>query len=123
MRARITMFQALISLVASFFGFTSSAAEPCPNPAFHESREDCPWAAITRSLEGVSDPDQIKKVIEDSVPGFLHQLEMDQKTKGLFDLWGLSRNIDESNLASGKKTVPPNLLQFLNRNWNVPYDS
>jgi hypothetical protein len=117
------MFQALISLVASFFGFSARASIPCPNPALHETREDCPWAAITRNLEGVSDPDLITKVIEDAVPGFLSQLDQDAKTKGLLDLWGLSRNIDESNLASGKKTVPPNLIQFLNRSWNVPYDS
>jgi hypothetical protein len=117
------MFQALISLVASFFGFQASASAPCPNPALHETREDCPWAAITRNLDGVSDPDLITKVIEDAVPGFLSQLDQDAKTKGLFDLWGLSRNIDESNLASGKRTVPPNLIQFFNRNWNVPYDS
>jgi len=117
------MFQALISLVASIFGLEAKAGEPCPNPAFHESREDCPWAGITRSLEGVSDPDLIAKTIEDAVPGFLKQLEQDGKTKGLLDLWGLSRNIDESNLASGKKTVPANLIQFLNHSWNAPYDS
>jgi hypothetical protein len=41
----------------------------------------------------------------------------------MIGLWGLSRNIDESNLASGRRTVPANLIQFLNGYWNAPYDS
>jgi len=123
MRARITLFQALLSFVASIFGFPARAATQCPTPSFHETKEDCPWAGVSRTLEGVSDSKLIKKAIEDSVPGFLHQLEQDKKTPGLIGLWGLSRNIDESNLASGRKTVPANLIQFLNSYWNAPYDS
>ncbi len=120
MRAKITLLQALLGLAGLAFGAPGRAQ--CPNPEALETREDCPWAGTARSLEGIEDPKTIRATLEKSIPGFLRQLERDQKTPGLLSLWGLSRNIDESNLATGTKTVPANLLQFFNRTLKVPFD-
>jgi hypothetical protein len=115
------MFQAFFTLIASLLGFTAKAQ--CPNSNFHETALDCPWAEVTRSLDGVTDFARIRQTLDAKIPGFMYQLESDHQIHELFQLWGWSRNIDESNLSNGKKTAPVNLLQYFNSIWNVGYDA
>lgn len=120
MRKKLTSFHALLGLIASFFG--SSAKAQCPRVDLKETEADCPWAEVARAIEGVQDPEKIERTLRDSLPGFLPQLDLDARLPGLLSLWGLSRNIDESRLESGTRTVPANLLKTLNRHLKVPYD-
>ena len=124
MRKRLTSFSALLGLLTSMVAaaFGSSAKAQCPRADLHETEADCPWAQVTRSIEGLDDPDQVRKVIQDALPNFLNQLEQDHRLPTLLSLWGLSRNIDESHLESGRRTVPANLLKSLNQILQVPYD-
>ncbi len=105
------MFQALLTLIGTLFAPTSQA------------QSDYPWIEVTRTIEGMEDPARIKEVIENRIPGFLKQLEQDHETPLLFQLWGMSRNIDESHLSTGRRTVPPTILRAFNTIWNVGYDS
>jgi hypothetical protein len=114
------MLQALCTLIGSLTGLTAKAL--CPDPSRHESALDCPWAEVTRAVEGIEDPVRIREVIETKIPGFLRQLEADHDSHQMFQLWGLSRNIDESQLQSGQKTVPANLLRTFDSIWNVGFD-
>lgn len=120
MRERIKMFQAILTLFTSLLGFHAKAQ--CPDANLHETSLDCPWAEVTRSLDGVTDLNQIRTSLEARVPGILKQIETDHQTPEMFQLWGMSRNIDESNLSNGRKTAPVNLLQFFSSIWNVHYD-
>ncbi len=104
------MFQALLTLIGTLFAPTSQA------------QSDYPWIEVTRTIEGMEDPARIKEVIENRIPGFLKQLEQDHETPLLFQLWGMSRNIDESHLSTGRRTVSPSILKALNGIWNVNYD-
>jgi hypothetical protein len=104
------MFQALLTLIGTLFAPTSQA------------QSDYPWIEVTRTIEGMEDPARIKEVIENRIPGFLKQLEQDHETPLLFQLWGMSRNIDESHLSTGRRTVSPSILKTLNGIWNVNYD-
>lgn len=113
MRARFTLFQALLGLLTSLFGWPSGGAE---------TPEDQPWGEVSRSLEGVNDPGFIRRTLNEKIPGFLDQVERDSKLPRLLALWGLSRNIDESHLNDRAKTVPPGLLRFFNSILKVPYD-
>ncbi|MBS1959034.1 MAG: hypothetical protein JST80_06140 [Bdellovibrionales bacterium] len=92
----------------------------CPNDPLHETAQDCPWAGVSRSLKDVTDFDVIRNTMNDKLPGFLPELESDAKSRQLLNLWGLSRNMDESNLTV--KTIPPNLLAFFNSILKVDYD-
>ncbi len=105
------MFQALLTLIGTLFAPTSQA------------QSDYPWIEVTRTIEGMEDPARIKEVIENRIPGFLKQLEQDHETPLLFQFWGMSRNIDESHLSTGRRTVPPTILRAFNTIWNVGYDS
>jgi hypothetical protein len=114
------MFQAILTLIGALFGNPAGAA--CPDASRRETPADCPWAEVTRTLEGIEDPARIREAIETRIPGFLKQLQQDHQTPLLFQLWGLSRNIDESHLSTGRRTVPPSILKALNGIWNVDYD-
>ncbi len=105
------MFQALLTLLGTLFSPASSA------------QTEHPWFEVTRTIEGMEDPARIKEAIEAGIPGFLRQLEQDHETPLLFQLWGMSRNIDESHLSTGRRTVSPAVLKALNSIWNVNYDS
>ena len=121
------VLQGLFVLMASFM--TSFAAHAqCPDLSKGETALDCPWADVTRSTEGITDSDALRKIIDEKIPGFMAQIDQDAKSKTLLNLWGMSRNIDESNLDPTspnymKHTVPENLLAFFVSIFKVPYDS
>jgi hypothetical protein len=119
------MFQALLTLLGTLLTpvFGSQALAGCPDSSRRETPSDCPWAEVTRVVEGIEDPNRIREAIETRIPGFLKQLEQDHETPLLFQLWGMSRNIDESHLSTGRRTVSPAILKALNSIWNVGYDN
>ena len=92
----------------------------CPDVDLKETMQDCPWGGVSRSLNGVMDPFTIRETLNLKIPGFVDQLEADTKSRQLLNLWGLSRNMDESNLTV--KTIPINLLSFFNSILKVEYD-
>lgn len=126
------MFQVITSLLGSWASWWSPArAEAaCPDSALHETQLDCPWAGVARKLQNQkispAGLKQIKATIRKSIPGFLDQLERDRKASGLADLWGTSRNIDESSLPTTPKPsvtriVPENLLRAFTSIWPLPF--
>jgi len=118
------MIKVFLSLIATLMGQSPQQAKAqCPDLSQHETALDCPWAEVTRLTQGMQDPTQIRSVLDQKIPGFVQQLEKDASARDLLNLWGLSRNIDESNLDTGTLTVPSNLLWFFNSILNVTYNS
>ncbi len=115
------MFNRILVLISSFLGFHTQAQ--CPNLALHETAADCPWAEVTRATTGITDPTQLRSIIDEKAPGLMTQIDRDGTSRDLLGLWAQSRNIDESNLATGIKTIPENLVQYFVSLWNVPYNS
>ena len=115
------MFHRVLAVLASFLGFHVQAQ--CPDFYFHETAADCPWAGVTRATTGVTDPTQLRAIFDEKVPGFMAEIDRDGNNKDLLNLWSLSSNIDQSNLTTGIKTIPENLLQYFVSLWNVPYNS
>lgn len=113
MRKNRTIFNALITLVLSLFGYQSHAQEA-----------DQIWFEAARRMASANSSDEMRSILNETVPGFLQTIEFDaQNNRDLLNLWGKSRNIDESHLSDGKRTVPANILQFFNSFLNVSYDS
>lgn len=101
------------------------AAAVCPDMTIGETAADCPWAQVSRDLSGVTDFSAIKDTLNHEIPGFLDQLQSDAQSRGLLNLWGLSRNIDQSYFVKGlqTRTIPVNLLAYFKSILNVQYDS
>lgn len=95
----------------------------CPVAALHETAQDCPWAEAARATQGKTDATELRKILDQDAPGFMQEIDRDADSPHLLSLWGLSSNVDESNLANGTRTVPANLLQFFVSIWKVPYNS
>ena len=123
LRNRTLMLKAILGLLTSIFPF-SFAHAACPNTAANETDLDCPWAEITRATTGLDATTQSKEIVatfQKQAPAFLKQLKHDKKTKGLLDLWGVSRNADESHLNDF--IVPTNILSvFANELAITPFD-
>jgi hypothetical protein len=117
---RMRILQSIIGLLAALTAKAQVLEMSCPDGDLHETSIDCPWAGVSRSLEGVTDPLEIRETFEFQIPGFLRQLEADTRSRQLLHLWGLSRNMDESNLTV--KTVPVNLIAYFNSILKVDYD-
>lgn len=113
------MFQNAITFLASFLGLHAQAQ--CPDASLKETKLDCPWALVSRTLDGVTDADQIRTTMDEHLPSFMVQFERDGRSRQLLEFWGLSRNIDESNLATGLRTVPENLLRFFASIWDLTF--
>lgn len=65
----------------------------------------------------------MRLILDENLPGFLEALNTDaHQNRDLLRLWGTSRNIDESQLSSGTRTVPANVIRFLNSILRVQYD-
>ncbi len=120
MNERIKRLPVLLGLLLSLMGFSAEAQ--CPNLALNETIQDCPWADITRSTADITDGAKIREIINSKAPTFMAQIDKDAYSPDLLNLWGLSSNIDVSNLATGIRTVPVNLLQYFVSLWNVPYN-
>lgn len=113
MRKNRTIFNALFTLVLSLFGYQTHAQEA-----------DQIWFEAARRMASANSSDEMRTILSETVPGFLQTIEYDaQNNRDLLNFWGYSRNIDESHLNDGKRTVPANVLQFFNSILNVPYDS
>ena len=84
-------------------GTPSSA---CPNTLLNETAADCPWAQASRDTTNVSNPDLLRSIIDSDIPGFMAEIDRDGNSKALLGLWGLSSNIDASNIATGLHTIP-----------------
>jgi len=113
MRKNRTIFNALITLVLSLFGYQTHAQEA-----------DQIWFEAARRMASANSSDEMRSILNETVPGFLQTIEYDaQNNRDLLNLWGYSRNIDESHLNDGKRTVPANVIQFFNSILSVPYDS
>jgi hypothetical protein len=114
------MFQVLLTFIASFFSVGAFAE--CPNLALHETAQDCPWAEASRETTGVSDPTTLRDILNKDIPGFMTEIDRDGSSKDLLNLWGLSSNVDASNLLTGALTIPANLIQYFVSLWNVAYN-
>ena len=123
MRENIKMFRIVSCLLASFFALQAKAV--CPDLTLGETAADCPWAQASRDLTGITDFNTIKTTINQEIPGFLNELKRDSHSRGLLNLWGLSRNIDQSYFVQGlqTRTIPVNLLAYFKSILKVPYDS
>jgi hypothetical protein len=112
----------LVLTLAVIFGASNVRAQ-CQNLALHETAEDCPWAEASRNTTGITDPTVLRKILDQDAPGFMTEIDRDGNARDLLNLWGLSSNIDASNIASGALTIPANLIQFFVSLWKVPYNS
>lgn len=117
---KMRILQAIFAMLTALTAKAQVLEMTCPDPDLHETALDCPWAGISRSLEGVTDPFVIRETLDYQMPGFVAQLESDTQSRQLLNLWGLSRNMDESNLTV--KTVPTNLIAYFNSILKVDYD-
>jgi hypothetical protein len=121
MRERIKSFQVVATFIATLIG--ANAFAECPDLSLHETIQDCPWAQASRDTTGITDPDQLRAIVDKDIPGFMLQIDRDATSTGLLNLWGLSSNVDVSNLATGLVTIPKNIVQFFVSLWNVPYNT
>ena len=119
----ILTFLASFSFILLALFWTVNAKASCPDLSRHEIDADCPWADAARALAQNSDPEQFREILDQKIPGFMTRFDRDGRSEELLDLWGLSKNIDASNIASGLLTIPASTLQFFTSIWNVPYDS
>ena len=112
MMKKRTIFNALFSLILSLFGYSSYAQET-----------EKTWFETARRMAQATSQDEMRLILNETVPGFLATVEQDSKqNRELLNLWGLSRNIDESHLSDGTRTVPANVIQFLQSILKVQYD-
>lgn len=106
------VFNALFSLILSIFGYSSHAQEA-----------DKIWFDTAQKMASATSPEEMKTILDQNVPGFAASMEKDAtQNRDLLNMWGLSRNIDESHLSDGTRTVPANVIQFLNSILKVNYD-
>ncbi len=120
MKKKVLMFSAILAFITSLVGDGASAS--CPDTSKGETPQDCPWAEITRATDGVTDFTKIRAIIDAGIPGFMNQVEKDAQEKELLDMWGLSSNIDASQITTGIKTIPENLLRYFVSLWKVSYN-
>jgi hypothetical protein len=101
------MFFRAIVFCLAFMGLSwlARAAElpGCPDIAWGETAEDCPWAGAARALAAGETWDR-------ALPEFRERLEADARLEGLKAAWGRSLNYDE--LARGV-IVEPAILDAL----------
>ena len=106
------IFNALFSLILSIFGYSSHAQEA-----------DKIWFDTAQKMAAATTPEEMRTILDENIPGFATNIEKDSsENRPFLDLWGLSRNIDESHLADGTRTVPANVIQYLNSLLKVNYD-
>ena len=106
------IFNALFSLILSLLGFSSHAQDA--DKIYFETAE---------KMAAATTPEEMRTILDTNLPGFAAGIERDStQRRDLLNLWGLSRNIDESHLADGTRTVPANVLQYLNTLLKVNYD-
>jgi hypothetical protein len=112
MRKKTMVFKALFSLIFSLFGLSS-----------HAQDGDQIYFDTAQKMAAATTLEEMRAILDQNLPGFAAGLEKDAtQNRDLVDLWGMSRNIDESHLADGTHTVPVNVLQYLNSIFNVNYD-
>lgn len=112
MRKNRMIFNALFSLILSIFGFSSQAKEA-----------DKIWYDTAQKMAAATSYDEMREILDQNLPGFVEGIERDSnQNRNLLNLWGLSRNIDESHLSDGTRTVPANVIQFFNSILKVQYD-
>jgi len=106
------IFNALFSLILSIFGYSSHAQEA-----------DKIWFNTAQKMALATTPEEMRSILDENIPGFASGIEKDSsQNRDLVNLWGLSRNIDESHLTDGTRTVPANVISFLNSILKVKYD-
>jgi hypothetical protein len=107
------IFNALFSLILSIFGYSSQAKDA-----------DQIWYDTAQKMAAATSHEEMSEILNRYLPGFISGMEKDStQNRNLLDLWGLSRNIDESHLSTGTRTVPANVIQFLNSILKVNYDT
>ena len=98
------IFNALFSLILSIFGYSSHAQEA-----------DKIWYDTAQKMAAATSPEEMRLILDQNLPGFASSIEKDSsQNRELLNLWGNSRNIDESHLSDGMLTVPANVLNYLN---------
>ena len=112
---------ALIITLGAIYVSNESNAQ-CPDPARNETALDCPWAEAARAISNKSDPVQIRTILNEKLPGFMNEIDLDATAKDMINLWGLSRNVEDSTSEDGPKIIPVNLLRFLIPIWGVSYN-
>lgn len=117
------MKHTVLAILSIFLPFTFAYAV-CPNLQARETQSDCPWAEITRLTNGLhatSYHKKIRNMINEQAPEFLSQIKHDKKIGNLLDLWGVSRNSDESH--PNEPIVPHNILSVLAKELeHTPFD-
>ena len=112
MRKNRTIFNALFSLILSIFGYSA-----------HAQDADQIWYDTAQKMAAATSPEEMRTILNENLPGFTSGIEKDSaENRELLNLWGTSRNIDESHLTDGTRTVPANVVQFLNSILKVNYD-
>jgi len=107
-----TLFHALFGLFLSIFGYATQAQEA-----------DREWFEAAQKMAQATSPEEMRSILKTRLPGFLETIEFDSASnRDLLALWGMSRNIDESHLSDRTRTVPANVVQFLNSILKVNYD-
>lgn len=110
------VFKALFSLIFSIFGFSTHAEQ------LAQETEQL-YFDTAQKMGAAATPEEMRAILDLNLPGFTAGLEKDAtQNRDLINLWGMSRNIDESHLADGTHTVPVNVLQYLNSIFKVSYD-
>ena len=103
------IFKALFSLILSIFGYPS---------------HDQIWFETAQKMAAANSPDEMRAILDEKLPGFVSKLEKDAtQNRKLIELWGMSRNIDESHLTDGTLTVPANVLRYFNSIFKLNFDS
>ena len=85
----------------------NSSYAHCPDESMQETRDDCPWAEITRKLIESS---QLESDFKKLSPEIFNQIKLDQKKSFVFNFWGKSINFDE---LMQKETVKAEILDVL----------
>ena len=123
-RASFLLISLGIFWVSSAFAqvVPSQAPIACPDVAKKETLADCPWVAAARAISTLQDPAQIRNTLNEKLPGFINEIDLDSKAKDLVNVWGLSQNLEETLFPSGPKLIPENLLRFVVNLWQAPYN-
>lgn len=85
----------------------------CPTTK-DETELDCPWSEIARSK-----PQELEAQLNLKAPGLKTQLTKDKHAKGLFELWGSSKNYDG---APERVIVSEHILEFLHKSLGIKKD-
>ncbi len=72
-----------------------NASPICPIVSLKETKEDCPWAAITRQCATVASEDAIEDILKRHSPDLLNAIKNDAHKENLKKVWGKSINFDE----------------------------